>query len=159
MTPADLDQALASQTGRAILDVFAGHAPLAKLDELVHAEHELHQNLADFKPIKGREKFARLVGFYHSALSDWQVAIEDEVWDQRAVVYRLSAAATHSGPLGLIRATNKRIEFSAVLTVEFLGHMAFRTTLFAEGISILRQMEALELVDPCPEGASTLGAK
>lgn len=154
-TPDALSSAEVLERAHAMLDVLSGKRDAADLMDLVTEGHELVQSAAALRrPPVGPERFTKLVRWYHAALSDWSVTIEDEQVDGHVCFLRANVSVKHSGQLGLVAATNERVTFGALVTFELLGAKVCRTVLFFDGMSLMRKLSAFELVEPFPQGTT-----
>lgn len=154
-TPEPLAPTEVIERAHALIDVLAGKRDTAELTELVTEGHELVQSAADLRrPPVGPERLAKLVRWYHAALSDWTVTIQDEQVDGHVCFLRAEVSVKHTGQLGLVAPHGERVTFCALLTVELLGAKVCRTVLFFDGLTLMRALSAFELVEPFPQGTS-----
>lgn len=154
-TPEALSSGEVLERAHAMMDVLSGKRDAGHLMELVTEGHELVQSAAALRrPPVGPERFTKLVRWYHAALSDWTVTVQDEQVDRHVCFLRAEVSVKHSGQLGLVAPTNERVKFGALVTFELLGAKVCRTVLFFDGLSLMRSLSAFELVEPFPQGTT-----
>lgn len=104
---------------RRIFEEVWGAYNLDKVEEYYAADLIDHNELPGFPP--GREGVKASVSMFASALSDNDIAVEDQIAEGDKVVTRWSSTATHTGELLGIPATGKRIKVTGINIDRFEG--------------------------------------
>jgi steroid delta-isomerase-like uncharacterized protein len=84
-----------------------------------------------------------LAGYYHRALPDVRMTVEDQVADGDKVVTRITVRGTHQGELLGVPATGKRIEVTGISVDRIEGGKIVEGWVSWDRLGLLRQLGAI----------------
>lgn len=126
---------------RRIFEEVWGAYNLDKVEEYYAADLIDHNELPGFPP--GREGVKASVSMFASALSDNDIAVEDQIAEGDKVVTRWSSTATHTGELLGIPATGKRIKVTGINIDRFEGGKVVESWGEYDSMGLMQQLGAV----------------
>ncbi len=75
-------------------------------------------HLASPEPLRSRAQFVEFLGMVTTAYPDIQLSVEEVIASGDKVVVRLSFTGTHSGPIGNVEATGRKVRWTGIDIVE-----------------------------------------
>jgi uncharacterized protein (TIGR02246 family) len=109
------------------------------LDENVEIDGFVHLDT-----VKGKAEGAKFMKTLTTAFPDMKIDVKNAwpIGDYAVVEYTISA--THKGPLGDVKATNRKVSFSAVDVIKVKGGKIARAWTYSSGIELMTQLGLFE---------------
>jgi steroid delta-isomerase-like uncharacterized protein len=115
------------------LDVY-----LTRFDDSYVGESELSAD-----PVQGPAGVRRLMEMVLAAFPDLHLEAEQILATENQVISRIRLTATHQGNYMGVAATGRKVSWGACNVVELRDGKAIRGRMYADNVSLLRQMGAL----------------
>jgi steroid delta-isomerase-like uncharacterized protein len=120
-----------------------GTGELDRLDALV-APDVIHHDPYDPHAAEGIEGLKKSIELNRAAFPDMRIEIEDQVAEGDRVATRWRATMTHSGDMGGVKATGKRVEMRGITIERFAGGKVVESWRSMDTLGLLRQIDALD---------------
>ncbi len=127
---------------RAVFDAWSTGA-LERLDELVAAD-VVHHDPYDPYGAEGLAGMKRTIELNRGALADMRLTVEDQVAEGDRVVTRWRGEMTHTGDLGGVAATGRRVTITGITIDRFEDGKIVEAWRSMDTLGLLRAIGALE---------------
>jgi predicted ester cyclase len=127
---------------RAVFDVWST-GELERLDGLVAAD-VVHHDPYDPHAAEGLAGMKRTIGLNRGAFADMRLFVEDQVAEGDRVVTRWRAEMTHTGNLGDLAATGRRVTITGITIDRFEQGKIVEAWRSMDTLALLRAIGALE---------------
>lgn len=128
---------------RRIIEDYWNKKNLALAGDLFAVDSTLH--IPDGHLPKGVPGVAQLYGAYATAFPDFRLTIEDTVAEGDRVAVSYTFAGTHSGPLGTIPASGKRVTVAGIAIFRLAGDKVTDARMVWDRVSLQQQIGALPM--------------
>jgi steroid delta-isomerase-like uncharacterized protein len=140
MPGGDLEQNKA--VARAVFDAWST-GELERLDELVAAD-VVHHDPYDPNGANGLAGMKRTIELNRGAFADMRLTVEDQIAEGDRVVTRWRGEMTHTGDLGGVAATGRRVTITGITIDRFEDGKIAEAWRNMDTLGLLRQIGALE---------------
>jgi steroid delta-isomerase-like uncharacterized protein len=118
-----------------------------RLDNSYVSESELAPG-----PVQGRAAVRQYLETVFAAFPDLRLEVEQMLASGDFVTTRFRATGTHKGNYAGIAPTNKSASWGGCTVIEVRNGKAIRSRLYADNVSLLRQLGAISLPRPAAAG-------
>jgi predicted ester cyclase len=127
---------------RAVFDVWST-GDVERLDGLVAAD-VVHHDPYDPQAAEGLAGMKRTIGLNRGAFADMRLFVEDQVAEGDRVVTRWRAEMTHTGKIGDLAATGRRVTITGITIDRFEQGKIVEAWRSMDTLALLRAIGALE---------------
>jgi steroid delta-isomerase-like uncharacterized protein len=126
---------------RRIVEEFINNGELDVADELFAADLVNHSPGRGTTPVRGGMK--QFIANLQVAFPDHKLTIEDMIAEGDKVVLRMTGRGTHTGDLGMLPATGKRVEVPLISILRFSSGRTIERWNVSDKVSILQRLRVM----------------
>ena len=130
------------ELSRRIFEEVWNNQNLSAADELIASDFVDHDPQSPLS-VQGIEAYKQFVRYYLNAFPDCHFTVEDEISEGQMVVTRWTVTSTHTGNLGAIPATGRRISVTGISCIRVENGKAVESWTNWDTLGMMQQLGVL----------------